>query len=125
MLCTEGDSLMPLIRNPEETGWKEAVFWQYPRGGSIMVHRIPTCMGYSIRTDTYRYTEWVKIKELDGEDYEPVWESPCDCEGAPCGVELYDLANDSLENVNISNDEMNEELILELSKRLRDGWRYE
>ena len=30
-LCREGDSLMPLVRDPQTTRWKDAVFWQYPR----------------------------------------------------------------------------------------------
>ena len=27
-LCREGDSLLPLVKNPTTANWKEAVFWQ-------------------------------------------------------------------------------------------------
>ena len=92
-LCTEGSSLMPLFEDPDRNDWKDAVFWQYPRG--IMTKdNIPTKMGYSIRTKGYRYTEWVNIKFLGGLEYEPDWENPADHE------ELYDLEIDPQENFN-------------------------
>ena len=52
--CREGESILPLIKNPG-TPWKDAAFSQYPRYG-------PT-MGYSIRTNIYRYTEWVAFNK--------------------------------------------------------------
>jgi hypothetical protein len=61
-------------------------------------------MGYSMRTDRYRYTEWAK----PGED--------------PVGVELYDHEEDPGENVNLANLPENETLVSNLSKRLRAGW---
>ena len=30
-LCTEGSSLLPLLKDPESSEWKGSVFWQYPR----------------------------------------------------------------------------------------------
>lgn len=44
----EGDSLMPLLESPDSAGEADAIS-QYPRSGN---------MGYSMRTDRYRYTEW-------------------------------------------------------------------
>jgi hypothetical protein len=44
----EGDSLVPLLENPEALG-DDLALSQYPRSGN---------MGYSMRTDRYRYTEW-------------------------------------------------------------------
>jgi arylsulfatase A-like enzyme len=44
----EGDSLVPLLENPALPG-DELALSQYPRSGN---------MGYSMRTDRYRYTEW-------------------------------------------------------------------
>jgi iduronate 2-sulfatase len=44
----EGDSLVPLLEAPESVGDADAIS-QYPRSGN---------MGYSMRTDRYRYTEW-------------------------------------------------------------------
>lgn len=50
----EGTSLVPLMRKPQRP-WKKASFSQYPRAGDIM--------GYSMRTDRYRYTRWVHRKD--------------------------------------------------------------
>jgi len=44
----EGRSMMPLLDDPE-CPWKKAAFSQYPRG---------RVMGYSMRTERFRYTEW-------------------------------------------------------------------
>ena len=56
-LCREGSSFMPLIRNPN-SAWKNASLSQYPR----TVHRSGGhAMGYTMKTDRYRYTEWVKF----------------------------------------------------------------
>ena len=47
----QGESLVPLLQDPSLEGPSEAVS-QYPRNGQNI-------MGYSLRTDRYRYTEWV------------------------------------------------------------------
>jgi arylsulfatase A-like enzyme len=49
----EGASAVPVLRRPERP-WKECVFSQYPRKGPNE-RRV---MGYSMRTDRFRYTEW-------------------------------------------------------------------
>ena len=69
-LCTEGSSLMPLVREGERAEWRDAAFWQYRGkgggyGGNPTV--IPTTMGYTVRTQRYSYTEWVYIEVLDEE----------------------------------------------------------
>ena len=48
----QGESFVPLLQNPLLKGPEEAVS-QYPRSGQSV-------MGYSLRTDRYRYTEWVQ-----------------------------------------------------------------
>ena len=58
-------------------------------------YNVPKEMGYTIRTKRYRYTEWVKIKNLGGHDFEPDWQNQV------CHEELYDLDIDPQENVNI------------------------
>ena len=73
-LCTEGSSLLPLVANPAEPGWKDAVFWQFGRSGLHKKTEIPRIMGYTIRTQRYRYTEWVGIDLLEGGAYLPNWE---------------------------------------------------
>merc|ERR1712012_1067622 len=115
-LCTEGSSLMPLFEDPERKDWKDAVFWQYPRG-KTRDDNLPTEMGYSIRMEGYRYTEWVHMKYLGGLDYEPDWENPADHE------ELYDLEIDPQENFNRYNDPEYFAIKALLSEKLRDGWK--
>lgn len=57
----EGSSLAPLLAAPDRQ-WKSAAFSQYSRGKA---------RGYSIRTDTHRYTEWRKDGKItDRELYE-------------------------------------------------------
>ncbi len=91
----EGMSLVPLMRNPDRP-WKSAAFSQYPRG------RI---MGYSMRTDRYRYTEWQHRKT-----------------GEVGATELYDHEADPQENVNLAADDRHKDLLARLSKQLKAGW---
>ncbi len=91
----EGISLMPLFGNPQRH-WKKAAFSQYPRDG---------VMGYSMRTDRYRYTEWVKP------------------DGSAEEVELYDHARDPNETRNVAGLAANRELVAELARLRRAGWR--
>ena len=93
LICTEGTTLLPLFENPESDNWKDSVFWQYTRG-DFTKDELPTKMGYTIRMEGYRYTEWVHIKQLGNLEYEPEWDNPADHE------ELYDLQIDPQENVN-------------------------
>lgn len=51
----DGRSLQPLLDDPQAPG-REAVFSQFARPFSP---NAPQLMGYSIRTDTHRYTRWV------------------------------------------------------------------
>jgi arylsulfatase A-like enzyme len=92
----EGISLMPLFRNPERA-WKKAAFSQYPRAGGVM--------GYSMRTDRYRFTEWTNGK------------------GEPLSIELYDHQRDPNETRNIARQPDNRELVADLSRKRKAGWR--
>ena len=104
--CREGDSMMPLIRSSSSTQWKKLAFSQYPREeGGIM--------GYSLRSDRYRYTEWVHFNHST---YKPTWKSVV-------GVELYDHQLDPEENDNHANDANYRDVRQELSKALHTGWR--
>lgn len=94
----EGTSLAPVLDAPDRA-WKKAAFSQYPRhGGKIM--------GYSMRTDCYRYTEWKQVAD-----------------GSPMGVEVYDHANDPDENVNVADRPEYKELTAQLSRQFHAGWR--
>ena len=56
---------------------------------------VPNAMGYTIRNSDFRYTEYVKMRDLGDYNWEPEWENPIDHE------ELYDLRNDPQENINV------------------------
>ncbi len=95
----EGTSFKPLLDDPDRP-WKKAAFSQYPRA-------IPgqgRGMGYSIRTDRYRFTEW-SVPEKDFVEYE-----------------LYDHEVDPQENTNIAGRPENAELVRELADLLHGGW---
>ena len=92
-LCRDGSSLLPLFHDPDRDDWKSAAFWQYPRGDKLS-YNVPSKMGYAIRTERYRYTEWVHIKHLSKYAYEPNW-------GRLIDSELYDLEKDPQENINL------------------------
>ena len=88
----QGTSLVPLLRDPNQTG-KNVGFSQFPRR-----YDGREAMGYAMRTDRYRYVEW-----LDRNSCETV------------AVELYDHDLDPHENRNIGVDLAQEAKIAELS----------
>ena len=96
----EGTSFVPVIDNPDRK-WKSAAFSQYPR----RTEEQGAVMGYSMRTDRYRYTEW------SAPDKEPF------------ARELYDHEKDPQENTNVAGDPANAALVARLSKQLRAGWK--
>ncbi|CAH1796666.1 unnamed protein product, partial [Owenia fusiformis] len=100
--CHEGASLIPLIKNLS-TKWKKEVFFQFKRS---------PYMGYSMKNDGYRYTEWIKLSESG----DPMW-------GDTKDVELYNHSSDPQENINYAHDESYTKLKAQLSKQLRAGWR--
>ncbi len=93
----EGTSLAPLMEAPDRP-WKNAAFSQdnSRRNGT---------MGFSMRTDRYRYTEWT---------------SP---ENQLVGQELYDHEQDPGENVNLAVRKGSERLVERLNKMLHAGWK--
>jgi iduronate 2-sulfatase len=101
----EGTSLVPVIERPDRP-WKTAAFSQYPRPGGIPVAANIRQMGYAMRTERYRYTEWRDWKT-----------------GNVLARELYDYQTDPQGNVNIVDDPANRELVEKLSAQLASGWR--
>ena len=87
----EGLSMVPVIQEPI-TPWKSAVFSKTGKEYGKQ----------SIRTDKYRYSEFVN--------------------SALPRKELYDHNTDPDEKVNIANLPENSELVSHLSERLRAGW---
>ncbi|MEA3368083.1 MAG: sulfatase [Planctomycetota bacterium] len=92
----EGTSLVPLMRAPEQP-WKAAAFSQYPRGRGVM--------GYSMRTERYRFTRWQKRQG-----------------GEVVATELYDHENDPEENVNLAARPEHKDLVARLARQLEAGW---
>ena len=98
----EGHSFVPLLEAPGRK-WKDAAFSQYrrviPGYGTIA-----RGMGYSMRTDRYRFTEW-RVPGTDFHEYE-----------------LYDHEADPDENVNLAKRSDYEEVVRRLTEQLRAGW---
>ena len=96
----EGLSAAPLLDNPN-LPWKTAAFSQYPR--SVGKKKL---MGYSMRTDRYRFTRWQQRGKPDKVE----------------AVEIYDHLNDPDENVNLAADPANKELVKQLTTQYLKGW---
>jgi len=95
----EGTSMRPLLEDPDRE-WKPAAFSQYPRRGAYM--------GYSMRTDRYRYTEWIHRET-----------------GEIAARELYDHSAGPIATRNLAADPAMEETVRRLSAMLDKGkgWR--
>ncbi len=94
----EGTSFKALLEDPERP-WKRAAFSQYPRDKQLM--------GYSMRTDRYRFTVWVGRDDHSRVD----------------AIELYDHRTDPRENINIAQSPAGKELVDRLMEQWRRGWR--
>ena len=98
----EGHSFVQLLGDPDRD-WKTAAFSQYRR--VIPGYgKIARGMGYSMRTDRYRLTEW-RVPGTDFREYE-----------------LYDHHADPQENVNLANRPSHVQLLSSLLTQLRQGW---
>lgn len=98
----EGLSMLPLLEEPGRD-WKLAAFNQIPR--PYLASQDWERMGYSMRTDRYRYTEWV------------------DEAHSVVSRELYDLQASPTETVNLANRADRSRLVEELGAQLDAGWR--
>ena len=76
----EGLSFKPLLADPNRP-WKQAAFSQYPRR-----QRGRNLMGYSMRTERYRFTVWVGRNDHSKVE----------------AIELYDHTTDPQENQNLA-----------------------
>jgi arylsulfatase A-like enzyme len=102
----DGKSLVPALKN-NDFKIKDFAVSQYPRGGKGNGAR--EFMGYSLRNNQYRFTEWVGNNFTTAKPFNQVDVS---------AVELYDLINDPNETKNIVADPKNKKLVEELTKQL-------
>ena len=79
------------------------MFSQFLRDGIWVAPDGVEYMGYSIRTERYRYVEWFRWKDRE-----------------KVATELYDLRGDPLENVNLREAQA---LQAQLAAQLHAGWR--
>ena len=92
----EGTSFAPLLADPRRP-WKSAAFSQ--------VIRWDRGMGYTMRTEKYRYSRW----------HNP--------QGEVVGREIYDHQADPQENVNLANRPEHAQLLKILDRQMKAGWR--
>jgi arylsulfatase A-like enzyme len=97
----EGRSFKPVLQNPQRA-WKSAAFSQYPRA-----HDGKQLMGYSMRTDRYRFTAWVQRNDHTKVE----------------AIELYDHQLDPQENTSLAGDPAHAALVTQLTAQWRAGWR--
>jgi arylsulfatase A-like enzyme len=101
----EGTSYKPLLENPDAE-WKTAAFSQFLREGKWVAPDGVEYMGHAIRTDQYRYVEWVR---WDNKEY--------------AANELYDHKTDPDENANVAAKKEYAKVVAELKARLKAGWK--
>ena len=99
----EGLSFKPLLDNPQRP-WKQAAFSQYPRASGKS--GAGALMGYSMRTERYRFTVWVGRDDHSKVD----------------AIELYDHQIDPQENINVAKLPANAALVGQLMAQWRQGW---
>ncbi len=91
----EGESLVPLLYDPGRP-LKDAAFSQYRRRANKL-----DLMGYAMRTDRYRYVEWIDRKTR-----------------RVVSQELYDHESDPSENTNLATDPDKLGLLADLNEEL-------
>ncbi len=96
----EGVSLRPVLEDPSKSV-KPAAFTWHPRPAYPPGRSKPDAMGYSMRVDRYRYTEWREFKT-----------------GEILARELYDHASDPRETVNLAGLAEHADTVATLSNQL-------
>lgn len=99
----EGVSLLPLLDDPNQP-WKKAAFSQFPRPWTYRGQ--PEVMGYTLRTEDYRYTEWLHFDTRQ-----------------TLARELYDHRQDAAEVHNVAESPEYAAVVAEHHAILHAGWR--
>ena len=98
----DGISLKPLLDEPGRP-WKRAAFSQFPRPWAYAGR--PAVMGYTLRTERWRYIEWQDFSS-----------------GEALACELYDYEADGKELRNLAGAVECDATLAEHRQLLRDGW---
>jgi iduronate 2-sulfatase len=99
----EGQSLVPILEDPIIDVNKVAIS-QYPRGKGLGYDRKSEIMGYSIRTENYRYTRWQK------------YENPKEI----VAIELYDHSTSKTANNNLAEKKKYATKVEELNRLMNE-----
>ena len=91
-----GSTMRELLEKGKSTLWKNMAVSQYPRGSDGQ-----PVMGYSLRKDKWRYTEWLRK------------------DGKIIGRELYDHSDSDLAKINVVDKPENADLVGKLSEKLK------
>ncbi|CAZ97664.1 sulfatase [Zobellia galactanivorans] len=106
----QGKSFVPLLADPS-IKWKAAAYSQFLLGRFGPAEtRQEERMGYSVKTDRYRYTEWY------------TWNKNQKQKGDYISSELFDHENDPGENYNIAQEPSNSQLIKQLASNLHKNF---
>jgi arylsulfatase A-like enzyme len=109
----QGKSLKPLMQNKGSIVHEFAMS-QYPRklkpaDVKTLGYTDGKLMGYSLRTDKYRYTIWFNNSFRSNQPY---------AESRIYAKELYDYVNDPLEKVNVANDKSYQKIENDLNQKM-------
>jgi iduronate 2-sulfatase len=105
----EGTSFALLLENPDQK-WKKAAFCHYVQRPKVTLDN-KWYIGYSMTTERYHYVQWHD------------WDQGTEQAGKQVAVEMYDHKVDPDENTNIANLKGNSQILEQLSRQLRRGWR--
>lgn len=102
----DGESIVPQLKNPKSAGKKYA-FTQLIRDKTYLPDeaRGEPYMGCSVRSDRYRYVEWLNLNTMKID-----------------AAELYDHTNDPQENKNVAGDPAYAAAVEEHAAQLAPGW---
>jgi hypothetical protein len=122
----QGISLRSLLEDPAQP-WKKAAFSQYQRyiQGTGITNQ-GDGMGYSIRTQRYRYTEWWRTQTTKDQTA-GLYSITRDVKlsSTPEYKELYDMENDPNQTVNLAANSDYSAVVAELSADLAGGYGWE
>ncbi len=98
----DGNSLVPVLKDPSHKVKEHAyTIWPSYMGDRYDKERL--IQGYSVRTDNYRYNEWIHVNS-----------------GEIMDRELYDLGKDPKQNENVISDKQYTEELPALEELIRD-----